>query len=61
MRTYSMKDEELPKTTREYLKPVLEELAREIRKTDPDWEPPTYNDGLPDNRVLERLCGIASE
>ena len=60
LRIYVMEDAKLPTTTGEYLKPVLEELAREIRKTNPDWKPPTYDDGIPDNRALKRLCGLAS-
>lgn len=56
-----MEDADRPKTVREYLKPGLEELERKIKETDPDWEPPTYNDGRTGNRVLERLCGLAAE
>lgn len=51
----------MPKTVREYLKPVLEDLEKQIRKTNPSWEQPTYGDGLTGNRVLERLCGLAAE
>ena len=58
---WGVEDGEMPKTVREYLKPVLEDLEKQIGKTNPSWEQPTYGDGLTGNRVLERLCGLAAE